>query len=55
MTITTIEKCYLCGQPIDPGDPDAMDVGGGLAHEGCIEEHDDGDFSGQPDPEKRAG
>jgi len=37
----TRERCVLCGELIDADDPDAIEVGGGLAHEECIEEHDD--------------
>lgn len=38
------EKCGLCGQPIDPGDADCVQVHGGsvggLLHESCLQEYD---------------
>lgn len=46
------ERCVLCGEMIAANDPDAVEVGGGLAHGECIEEHDDepGLF-GEQDPD----
>ncbi|MGD0567047.1 MAG: hypothetical protein ABSA78_01480 [Candidatus Sulfotelmatobacter sp.] len=51
----TRERCVICGELIAADDPDALEVGGGLAHEECIEEHDDerGLFR-EPDSERSA-
>lgn len=42
----TRERCGLCGEPIDPGDADAVQVHGGeggLVYEGCLAQYDDAD------------
>lgn len=64
----TRERCVLCGEMIAADDPDAVEVGGGLAHEDCLtswpfggragrrrraEREDDGLFGSQ-DPESAA-
>lgn len=45
MTITTIERCELCGQAVDPGDLDSVQIHagivGGFVHASCLEEYDD--------------
>jgi hypothetical protein len=46
----TRERCVLCGELIDTDDPDAVEVGGGLAHEECIEERGDEGLFGESDP-----
>jgi hypothetical protein len=49
----TRDRCVLCGEMIAADDPDAVEVGGGLAHVGCIEEHDhERGLFGEPDPER---
>jgi len=50
----TSERCVLCGEMIAADDPDAVEVGGGLAHEECLVEHDDEPGLFEPDPECRA-
>jgi len=43
MTITTIERCGLCGQPIDAGDVDVVQVHGGVGgfmHADCLRENE---------------
>lgn len=45
-------RCCLCAEPVE-GDLDAVEVGGGLVHEECLVEHDDGEEGrverGKPD------
>jgi hypothetical protein len=48
------ERCVLCGELIDAGDPDAVEVGGGLAHGDCIAEREDEGLFGDPEATGRA-
>jgi hypothetical protein len=46
----TRERCVLCGEMIAADEPDVMEIGGGLAHEGCVAERDDDGLFGSQDP-----
>ena len=36
------QRCCLCGEPIEPGDDDAVELHGGvIVHEDCLREHDE--------------
>lgn len=50
----TRERCVLCGEMTAADEPDVVEVGGGLAHEGCIAERDDDGLFGSQDPESAA-
>jgi hypothetical protein len=47
--VMTGERCPLCGEEIDAGDLDAVEVGGGIVHEDCLAARDEGLF-GEQDP-----
>jgi hypothetical protein len=45
-TTQTTERCSICGEPIDVGDADAVQVHasvGGLVHEQCLVEYEGGE------------
>ena len=35
------ERCLLCGEPVEAGDLDAVEVGGGIVHGDCLAERED--------------
>jgi len=47
-------RCALCGEPVEAGDLDAVEVGSGIVHEDCFAERDDEGLFGAPDPESAA-
>jgi hypothetical protein len=48
-------RCALCGEPVEAGDLDAVEVGGGIVHEECLgEREDEQGLFGEPDPERLA-
>ena len=46
-----MERCALCGERVEAGDLDAVEVGVGIVHEDCLAlREDEGLFGSEPDP-----